>query len=221
MVDRNYSNLNRQHENEKILVVSPESAKYGITQNIYNVKIKPHDFSQRSYSSAYILSYIIQNYETLPEFLIFYHGDVNSEISLKSLFQYNIKEMCLRNRGICFLNFSVLSKKLRTYWSCETFPLEYHVDYKKVLREQIFRFDVASKNNVAIPQSKFVIQKEVIQKYPKSLYEKMLEVCFANHPNICSYNNKDIVNCGSVFFDSLWTILFSDNNQLRNHVLIK
>lgn len=96
-VDRNYSNSSRQQENETILVVCPEFVSFGVTQNVYNVKINPHDFSRKSYPSTYILSYIIQNYDKLPDFLIFYHGDVNCEMSLKSLFQYNIKDMCLKN----------------------------------------------------------------------------------------------------------------------------
>lgn len=221
-VDRNYSNSSRQQENETILVVCPEFVSFGVTQNVYNVKINPHDFSRKSYPSTYILSYIIQNYDKLPDFLIFYHGDVNCEMSLKSLFQYNIKDMCLKNNGMCFLNFSVLSKRLRSYWSNESFPLEYHVDYKRNLLKQMFKFENFSENSyVAIPQSKFVIQKEVVKKHPKLLYEKMLQVSFANHPKICSYNNNYVIDCGSVFFDSIWTTLFSDVNQIKHHILIK
>jgi len=89
----------------------------------------------------------------------------------------------------------------------------------------MFKFENFSENSknsyVAIPQSKFFIQKEVVKKHPKLLYEKMLQVSFANHPKICSYNNNDVIDCGSVFFDSIWTTLFSDVKQIKHHILIK
>lgn len=150
-------------------------------------------------ATAY-LNYIINNYENLPNKIVFIHGH---EYAWHQNSLYHLISTILRSRieeyGYISLNNTFLStdtnrdnviKLLRKYWN------EYFYNYLGKMPDK-FMHDCCAQ---------FIVQKELILKHPKEAYQK-----WYNLSNIIDANKEDEKDENyAIMLEYIWHIIFKE-----------